>query len=74
MILTGEILVHGVNTCYCHFCAHFLWRIVWWLNPVPRRDKPARPTTGAPLCMKGVLAERRQQDKGTKGIKRGKMG
>lgn len=41
------------------------------LNPVPRREKPARPTTGAPLCLKGVLAERREQDRGTKGIKRG---
>lgn len=31
------------------------------LNPVPRRGKPARPTTGAPLCLKSVLAERRER-------------
>lgn len=42
------------------------------LNPVPRRERPARPPTRGPLCLKGVLAERREYHRGMKGITNGK--
>ena len=71
MILTGEILVLGV-TSVPFALSTFPTANCVGLNPVPRCERPARSTTGAPLCLEGVLAERRKQDRGMKGIKNGK--
>jgi hypothetical protein len=58
------------NTCYFTLST-FPAANCLGLNPVPRRERPARSTAGAPLCLEGVLAERREQDRGMKGIQNG---
>jgi hypothetical protein len=61
------------NTCYCHF-VHISRGELFGIEPVPRSERPAWLTAGASLCLEGVLAERREQDRDMKGIKNGNRG